>query len=74
MPCGGPSKEFAIIKSQEAHDKIIQMLKEEYQVYRPVPINNLGVYKKWQEDWDKEEAALREALTELFWTSDCSSF
>lgn len=71
MACQGPSKEFSIIKSQEAHDLIIQLLKDKYQVRRPD--ENWGL-AKWQDDWDKDEAVLREALANLFWHSDAASF
>lgn len=75
MACGGPSKEFAIIKSQEAFDNIMRMMKEKYQVDRPdYEPGDLGIYKKWQDDWDKEEAALRAVLADMFWTSDAASF
>lgn len=74
MACGGPSKEFAVIKSQQAFDEIIQLIKEKYHVERPVILNGIGFEKKMQDDWDKEEAMLREALADLFWTSDAASF
>ena len=74
MACMGPSKEFAIIKSQEAHDKIIQMIKDQYHVERPEAALGIGIERRWQDEWDKEESALRTALADLFWTSDCASF
>ncbi len=75
MPCQGPSKEFAVIKSQEAFDELIQLMKDKYQVERPDFIEgDLGIYKKWQEDWDKDEEVLRETLASLFWHSDAASF
>ena len=72
MPCGGPSKEFAVIKSQEAYNDIMQMLKDKYYVDRPDGDN--GFSKKFQADWDKDVKQLREVLTELFWTNDCDGF
>lgn len=72
MPCGGPSKEFAVIKSQEAYNDIMQMLSDKYHVERPD--GHTGFSKKFQADWDKDVKQLREALTELFWTNDCDGF
>jgi hypothetical protein len=67
----GPSKDFAVIKSMEAHDIIMQLLKDKYQVERPD--ENWGPVA-WRDDWDKDEAILREALAALFWHSDAASF
>ena len=74
MPVSGPSKEFAIIKSQEAYEEIMQLLNDKYHIGRPSDNMGLGIEKKWQADWDQDANKLREALTELFWTSDCASF
>jgi len=74
MACGGPSKEFAVIKSQEAFDDVIRMMKEKYQVSKPDMVLGIGIEKKWQDDWDEEEEALRQVLADLFWTSDAASF
>ena len=74
MACGGPSKEFAIIRSQEAFDDVIRLMKDKYQVGRPEITLGIGIEKKWQDDWDREETALREALADLFWTNDAASF
>ena len=70
----GPSKEFAIIKSQEAFDDIVRLMKDKYQVERPEIMLGIGFEKKMQDDWDKDEAILRDALASLFWTSDTASF
>lgn len=43
---------FTIIKSQEAHDLIMQLLKDKYQVER------IGL-ANWWDDWDEDEAVLR---------------
>jgi len=74
MACSGPSKEFSVIKSQDAFDEIMQLLKDKYQVERPEMINNIGIYKKWQDEWDADEDKFRELLAELFWHSDAASF
>jgi len=74
MACGGPSKEFAVIKSQEAFDDVIRMMKEKYQVSKPDMVLGIGIEKKWQDDWDEEEEALRQVLADLFWTIDAASF
>jgi len=74
MACGGPSKEFAVIKSQQAFDEVIRMMKEKYQVSKPDMVLGTGIEKKWQDDWDEEEDALRQVLADMFWTSDAASF
>lgn len=74
MACGGPSNEFAIIRSQEAFDDVIRIMKDKYQVERPEITLGIGIEQKWQDDWDRQETALREALADLFWTSDAASF
>ena len=74
MACGGPSKEFAVNKSQQAFDDIMRMMKEKYQVSKPDMVLGIGIEKKWQEDWDEEEDALRQVLADMFWTSDAASF
>jgi len=74
MACGGPSKEFAVIKSQEAFDDVIRMMREKYQVSKPDIVLGIGIEKKWQDDWDEEEDALRQVLADMFWTSDAASF
>lgn len=72
MACTGPSKEFAIIKSQEAYNEIMRMLNDKYDIERPD--GQCHFSKKFQADWDADEKKLREVLTDLFWTSDCDSF
>jgi len=74
MACGGPSKEFAVIRSQAAYDEIMQLLKDKYQVDRPVAIGELGIYAKWQDEWDADADKFREQLAELFWHSDAASW
>ena len=71
MACMGPSKEFSVIKSEQAFNDVIQLMKDKYQVERPD--ENWGP-AKWRDDWDKDEEVLRSALTNLFWHSDAASF
>jgi len=72
MPAMGPSKEFAVIRSQAAYDEIMQLLKDKYQVERPE--GDMGIFAVWQKDWDVDDDKLRAALAELFWHSDAASF
>ena len=74
MACGGPSKEFAVIRSEEAYNRIIEMLKERYSVERPDITLGIGHEKRMQDEWDEDAKKLKEALADLFWVSDSSSF
>lgn len=75
MACGGPSKDFAIIRSAEAYNRIMELLKDHYDVYRPDSIGIAkGFEKRMQDEWDEDAKKLKEALADLFWVSDSASF
>ena len=52
MACGGPSKEFAVIKSEEAFIEIMRILQAKYQVQRPDSLLGTAIEEKWQKKRD----------------------
>jgi hypothetical protein len=74
MACGGPSKDFAVIRAEQAYADIMQLLKDKYHVERPTIHIGIGIEKKFQDDWDHDAEEFKARLVELFWTSDCNGF
>lgn len=77
---GEPSKEFAMIRGEDAYQKVLTLLKEKYHVDRPHIIQGVlhgekfGCGKRSQEEWDEQAKQLKEILQELIWTSDAASW
>lgn len=74
MPCMGPSKDYAYKRSEEAYEEIVALLKEKYQVQRPMFLRKVMIEKRWQEEWDQEAENLKKSLAELFWLSDAANW
>jgi len=85
MACMGPSKDFAYQQGEEAFEKIMALLKEEYQIQRwsfPAPSNPGDVLanamhnmsERNAEVWDEKVEALKIVLKELIWHQHCMDF
>lgn len=85
MACMGPSKEFADQQAEEAFEKIMALLKEEYQIDRwsfPEPQEGaewlqLFMYHssvRNAKEWDEHAEALKKAIVDLIWHQHCMDF
>jgi len=74
MAVQGPSKDFSVIRAEAAFTDIMQLLKDKYDIERPQNLNGLGIYKKWQDEWDADEVKFKALLAELVWNSDAAQW
>lgn len=90
MPCSGPNRDYAVHQGEEAFEKIMALLKEEYCVNnwdmpeQPNLVEGeqasniqraiINMHKASQEDWNKQAELLKQAVIELIWSQHCMDF
>jgi len=74
MACMGPDKDFAVIRANDVHAEVMQLLKDKYNVTRPVNIMENGFGKRMQDDFDQHTDELLKALIEVVWDSDAANW
>lgn len=78
MPCMGPSKEFAEHVADEIFEEVLQLIKDDHHIDRPIaPVFvagpdghrnlSMNLQKKYDDEWGEAKENLRKALRELVW-------